>query len=127
MNKAQRISFPSSSLPLANTHPWPGPRQTQGSVLQTFLVECRTRLEGRKGKVGLDVKVLGVWGGACVEASQPGRMRWGERIRLREEAPGELAPSRLQDNSTETRELFYFFLTLEALRGSLILGRIENR
>lgn len=27
------------------------------------------------------MKALGVWGGACVKASKPGRMRWDMRIR----------------------------------------------
>lgn len=69
------------------------------------------------------MKVLGVWGGACVKASKPGRMRWDKRIRLREEALGELAPSRLQIIVQRPEK----FTLEEALRGSLILGRIENR
>lgn len=70
------------------------------------------------------MKVLGVWGGACVEASKPGRMRWtrGYAYVRKCQVSWHLLDYRIIVQRPEK-----FFFTLEALRGSLILGRIENR
>lgn len=48
------------------------------AVVQALLAEVYVEQvwKEREGEAGLAGKVLGVWGGARVEASEPGRDRW---------------------------------------------------